>query len=103
MKAPPSNALDGLLHAIADRTRRRILRELKKKNARIAGFAGKQAGLCAFEIEKRIQLSQPTISHHMRILERAGLVDAKRDGHRRRYRRNEELITEMLGEIKKQL
>jgi DNA-binding transcriptional ArsR family regulator len=102
MKAPRPNNLDGLLQAITDPTRRRILHALKEKNAR-AGSAGKEGGLYAFEIEKRIKLSQPTISHHMRILERARLVEAKRDGHKRRYRRNEELIAGLLGEIKKQL
>jgi hypothetical protein len=39
----------------------------------------------------------------MRILEQAGLVEATRDGHRRRYRRNDGLISRLLDEIKKQL
>ena len=32
--------------------------------------------LCAGDIEERVQLSQPTISHHMAILTKAGLVEA---------------------------
>ncbi len=103
MKAPTSYDLDGLLQAITDSTRRRILHALKEKSARSAGSTAKESGLCAFEIEKRVKLAQPTISHHMRVLERARLVEAQRDGHRRRYQRNEELIAELLSEIKKQL
>lgn len=36
--------------------------------------------LCACEIECCFQLSQPTISHHLRQLKEAGLVEAERRG-----------------------
>jgi DNA-binding transcriptional ArsR family regulator len=39
----------------------------------------------------------------MKILEKAGVVKAKREGHWRRYRRNEKLIVEMATQIKAQL
>jgi DNA-binding transcriptional ArsR family regulator len=89
--------LDRFLHAIADPTRRRILHALKEKGG---CSLGKETGLCAFDIEQRVKLAQPTISHHMRILEKAGVVEAKREGHWRWYRRNEKLITEMTRELK---
>jgi ArsR family transcriptional regulator len=92
--------LDRFLHAIADPTRRRILRALKEKGG---CSIDKGTGLCAFDIEQRVQLAQPTISHHMRILEKARLVESKREGHWRRYRRNEKLITEMMRGLKEQL
>jgi ArsR family transcriptional regulator len=92
--------LDRFLHAIADPTRRRILRALQEKG----GCApGKETGLCAGEIEERVKLAQPTVSHHMRILEKAGLVEAKREGHWHRYRRNEKSIAEMMRGLKGQL
>ena len=56
--------LDRFLHAIADPTRRRILHALKEKSG---NSIGKETGLCAADIETRVKLSQPTISHHMRI------------------------------------
>ncbi len=84
--------LDRFLNAIADPTRRRILVALKEKGG---CSLGKETGLCAFDIEQRVKLAQPTVSHHMRILEKAKLVEAKREGHWRWYRRNEKLILEM--------
>lgn len=92
--------LDRFLHAIADPTRRRILRALKEKDG---CSIDKESGLCAFDIEQRVKLAQPTISHHMRILEKANVVGAKREGHWRWYRRNEKLIAEMMKKLKGQL
>lgn len=92
--------LDRFLHAIADPTRRRILRALQEKGG---CSLDKETGLCAADIEQRVKLAQPTISHHMRILEKAGLVEAKREGHWRWYRRNEKLMAEMMRELKGQL
>jgi len=92
--------LDRFLRAIADPTRRRILRALKEKGG---SSIGKENGLCASDIEQRVKLAQPTISHHMQILEKAGLVEAKREGHWRWYRRNEKLIAETIKGLKRQL
>jgi len=63
----------------------------------------KETGLCAGDIEERVKLAQPTVSHHMRILEKAGVVEAKREGHWRWYRRNEKIIAEMMRRLKAQL
>ena len=99
MPHSPAN-LDRFLHAIADPTRRRILEALKEKGG---NSLGKDTGLCAFDIEQRVKLAQPTVSHHMRILEKASLVLVSREGHWRWYRRNERLLSEMLRYLKKQL
>jgi ArsR family transcriptional regulator len=96
----PTPNLDRFLHAIADPTRRRILHALKEKGG---NSIGKETGLCAADIERRIKLSQPTISHHMKILQKANVIEAKREGHWRWYRRNEKLIAEMTRELKVQL
>ena len=92
--------LDRFLHAIADPTRRRILHALKEKGR---ASIGKETGLCASDIEQRLKLAQPTISHHMRILVKANLVEAKRQRHWQWYRRNEKFIAEMLRELRRQL
>lgn len=97
---PVSPDLGPFLHAIADPTRRRILQALRETTG---GGAGKKPSLCASDIEQCVKLSQPTISHHMRILGKAGLVEVKKQGHWRRYRRNEKLISEMTRSLKKQL
>jgi ArsR family transcriptional regulator len=89
-----------LLHAIADPTRRKILQALKAKNA---CSLGKDTGLCACDIEERIHLSQPTISHHMTILQNAGLVAAQKEGHWRWYQRNERAIRQFAKTIRQTL
>ena len=98
--ADANPTVDRFLHAIADPTRRRILRALKEKDG---NSIGKETGLCAADIEQRMNLAQPTISHHMRILEKASLVEAKREGHWRWYRRNEKLIAEMTRNLRGQI
>jgi ArsR family transcriptional regulator len=93
-------AFQRLLHAIADPTRRKILQALKIKNA---CSLGKEAGMCACDIEERIHLSQPTISHHMAILQKAGLVDTQKEGHWRWYQRNERAIKQFSRTLRETL
>ena len=81
--------LDRVLQAIADPTRRRILQTLRVRGA---CSIGKDVGLCASDIEQRIPLSQPTISHHMSILKKAGLVEAQKLGQWMWYRRNDRAL-----------
>lgn len=90
---PPAEALlNRTLHAIADPTRRKILRALKERGG---CSINREEGLCASDIEQRVRLSQPTISHHMAILTRAGLVEARKVGQWMWYRRNEKGIAEL--------
>ena len=102
-----SNAsLDRALHAIADPTRRRILQALKQGEieAKATGHkAATGACLCAGDIEERVRLSQPTISHHMAILTKAGLVEAAKKGQWCWYRRNEKAIRGMVKTLRGQL
>jgi DNA-binding transcriptional ArsR family regulator len=97
--------LDHTLHAIADPTRRRILVALKQRGAASASApaTGKHTGLCAGDIEERVHLSQPTISHHMAILTKAGLVDAEKQGQWRWYRRNEKALRRLVKSLRTQL
>jgi DNA-binding transcriptional ArsR family regulator len=100
-------SLDRALHAIADPTRRRILQALKQgeADARASGQRTAANGpcLCAGDIEARVQLSQPTISHHMAILTKAGLVEATKKGQWRWYRRNEKAIRLVLKTLRGKL
>ena len=64
---------------------------------------GKDVGLCASDIEPRVHLSQPTISHHMSILTKAGLVEAKKLGQWMWYRRNETALREFARELRESL
>jgi ArsR family transcriptional regulator len=97
-------SLDRALHAIADPTRRRILQTLKEGGTEAKG-AGKNLApcLCGGDIEERIRLSQPTISHHMAILTKAGLVEATKEGQWRWYRRNEKAIRQVVKSLRGKL
>jgi DNA-binding transcriptional ArsR family regulator len=103
--SPDDPVLARTLHAIADPTRRRILHALKAGAAKASAKAGDGRGpcLCAGDIEERVQLSQPTISHHMTILTEAGLVEATKQGQWRWYRRNEKAIRQVVKTLRGKL
>jgi DNA-binding transcriptional ArsR family regulator len=92
--------LDSALHAIGDPTRRRILDSLKRRGN---NSSGKFNGLCAGDIEQQVHLSQPTISHHMAILTKAGLVEVVKQGQWRWYRRNEKALRRLVKSLRAQL
>ena len=93
-------ALTRVLQAIADPTRRQILHALKERGG---CSLGKEEGLCASDIEMRVHLSQPTISHHMSILKAAGLVEARRFGQWMWYRRNEPAVRALAKTLRDEL
>ena len=107
--------LDRALRAVADPTRRRILQALKERRHSSAPVAStavdkvaktwsqEAACLCAGDIQHRIQLSQPTISHHMAILAKAGLIEAVKQGQWRWYRRNERAIRKLVKMLRAKL
>lgn len=67
---PVSVALAGRLKALADETRLRMLDLLVQHGE----------PLCVCEITEQFDLSQSTISHHLRLLREAGLIDGERRG-----------------------
>ena len=84
------------LKAVADPARLKILRLLKEKGQ---CSIGKSVGMCACDVEDHIRLSQPTISHHMAILRKVGLVVAEKHGLWMWYRRDEKALKELGREI----
>jgi ArsR family transcriptional regulator len=51
------------------------------------------------EITEMIQLSQPTVSHHLAILRDAGLVKVRHEGKQTYYTLNQERLVICCGEI----
>ncbi|TJX65339.1 winged helix-turn-helix transcriptional regulator [Soehngenia saccharolytica] len=76
-----------LLKALADSSRLQILDMLSC------------GPMCACEIMKRLDLTQPTISHHMKILTSSGLVDVKKDGKWMNYSINKDSVNEIINYI----
>lgn len=88
------------LRALADPTRLRIIRMLGHKASRATGDFD---GMCARDIEARVKLSQPTVSHHMKILAEAGLVTSHRRGQWMWYRRDETAVKDVARRVKEEL
>jgi DNA-binding transcriptional ArsR family regulator len=71
MKRDASDRLDATFLALADPTRRAILARLALGKASVA------------ELAEPFEISQPAISKHLKVLERAGLVSVAQDAQRR--------------------
>jgi DNA-binding transcriptional ArsR family regulator len=105
-----SQTLDATFAALADPTRRAILARLASGEANVT------------ELAKPFEMSQPAISKHLKVLERAGLISRRQDAQSRpcrlearrlkeatewmeRYRRfwqdSFDRLDEYLGEMKK--
>lgn len=77
-----NESLDLKFAALADPTRRAILARLAQGEASVSDLAAPFA------------LSQPAISKHLRVLERAGLIEAGRSAQSRPRRLKREAIAE---------
>lgn len=67
----PSQRLDATFAALADPTRRAILARLASGEASVA------------ELAEPFAMSQPAISKHLKVLEKAGLISTAQDAQRR--------------------
>ena len=74
MNTPTPDRLDATFAALADPTRRAILARLASGEASVT------------ELAEPFAMSQPAISKHLKVLERAGLVSRGRDAQRRPVR-----------------
>jgi ArsR family transcriptional regulator len=80
--------LAGRFRALADPTRVAIVNRLSGADE-----------CCVCDLNSAFDLSQPTISHHLRILREAGLVEASRRGTWSYYR----LVPEAIGALRSAL
>ncbi|MEW6029298.1 MAG: ArsR/SmtB family transcription factor [Chloroflexota bacterium] len=51
------------------------------------------------EIVEKLDVSQPTVSHHLAILREAGLADAREEGKQTFYSLNQERVVVCCGQI----
>lgn len=75
--------LDAVFLALADPTRRAIVARLTRGDAGVMELAGP------------FSMSQPAVSKHLRVLERAGLISRHRDGQRRPCRLQPQRLREL--------
>lgn len=79
---PSAAGLDATFAALADPTRRAILARLAKGDASVS------------ELAEPFAMSQPAVSKHLKVLERAGLISRGRDAQRRPCRLEAEPLAE---------
>jgi ArsR family transcriptional regulator len=79
--------MDETMRALADPTRREILRALRAGD------------LSAGDIAARFDMTAPSISHHLNVLKEAGLVSAERDGRHIIYSLNSTTMQDLMREL----
>ena len=87
-----------VLRALANERRLQVLEWLKNPRAhfppQVDGDLVRD-GVCGLSLARKLGVSQPTLSEHMRVLARAGLVRGKRIKQWTFYRRDERRIREL--------
>lgn len=73
-----------IMKALGDETRLKIFKMLAEKE------------LCGYLILNKLEITQPTLSHHMRILCEAGLVKAEKDWKWTYYSQNKTKVKELV-------
>ncbi len=86
LSAGEATELARMFKAIADPVRLRLL-------SLIASHAGGEACVC--ELTGAFALTGPTVSHHLRVLREAGLIDGERRGTWIYYRVRPELLARL--------
>lgn len=87
---PSATEMAPLLAALGDPVRLRIVSMLA---------AAPDGAACGCDLEGPLGLAQPTVSHHIRILREAGLIEGDRRGRWVHYR----VVPERLEEIRQAL
>lgn len=89
MDVTPSARLDAIFAALADPTRRAILARLAQGEASVA------------ELAEPFRMSQPAVSKHLKVLERAGLVSTGAEAQRRPRKLEAKPLAEAVGWIER--
>lgn len=99
MKQDPID-IDAIHKALANPVRRDILAALKTPETYFADQEHPlDFGVCAGRIDEYTGLSQSTVSAHLAVLQRAGLVTSRKVGQWIFFKRNEEAIQAFLQAI----
>jgi DNA-binding transcriptional ArsR family regulator len=82
-------SLNNTFAALADPNRQKIIKCLKKSELPVS------------EIAKSVEITLATLSHHLDILRRAGLVSSRRDGRQIFYELNMSVAEEIMEGLAK--
>jgi len=70
--------LAGVFHALSDPLRLRLLGLLPRSES--------PEPICVCDLAKRLEVSQPNVSHHLKVLRSAGLISCHKSGGYSYYR-----------------
>ncbi|MDD4245314.1 MAG: metalloregulator ArsR/SmtB family transcription factor [Candidatus Methanomethylophilaceae archaeon] len=77
-----------IFKALSDQNRLRI----------VSMLAGGE--MCACKLLENLSVSQPTLSHHMGVLMRSGLVVGRKDGQWMHYSLDRSIIDDLISDLK---
>jgi ArsR family transcriptional regulator len=84
------------LRALADPTRLKILALLKKPGCcSMPEVDDRRGGMCVCDLLEPLRLTQPTITHHLKVLREASLVECRRIGPWLYCRLNERALKDL--------
>jgi ArsR family transcriptional regulator len=78
----PLKQVEKISKALGDSNRLKILQHISKRGG---------CGQCS-EIQDVVDLTQPSISHHIKILVEAGIIEPEKEGRNHKYTLNEQLL-----------
>lgn len=78
-----TSAMESIFEVIAEPNRRAILNQLVQSQKSVG------------ELERRLRMTQPTVSKHLRVLREAGFVESTVDAQRRLYRLRPDALQEL--------
>ncbi|MGX7681794.1 metalloregulator ArsR/SmtB family transcription factor [Jatrophihabitans sp. DSM 45814] len=90
LSQPEAEQIAPLLKALADPVRLRLM-------SLVASHEGGEACIC--DLNPAFELSQPTISHHLKVLNEAGLLDREKRGVWVYYRARTEALANLAALI----
>lgn len=79
--------MDAVFKALADPTRREVLRLLA------------QGDQTAGQLAARFEISAPSMSHHFNVLKQAGLVTVRREGQQQVYSLNTTVFQDLVSAL----
>ena len=96
--------IDAIHKALANPVRRQILQWLKDPDQHfLEQELPLEMGVCAGLIDRRLGLSQSTVSAHLATLQKAGLVSTKKVGQWSFFKRDEATIQAFLEQLQQGL
>lgn len=79
-----SKQIEKISKALGDTNRLKILQHISKKGG---------CGNCS-DIQEESDLAQPSVSHHIKVLMEANLIEQEKEGRNHKYNLNEKLLKE---------